>query len=346
MKKPLLIIFGVVVGLVTGELLVRLSGTRPAYTEDNTNSLNIEPKIFFIGDSILGWKMIEGNYNFLFNDIFLFSCTNTPEGYRITSMDTPKIDCDTSIYLYGCSYTYGFGVADTASYPYQLQNLYANYEVKNRAVPGYGLCQMFLTLKNDVETGHKPTVAVFNYAHFQNERTPLSRAWSERIKYRFNIGISKGALEDYNYPYIDMDNNELTFKNVKFTQIPGDFPLRTYFAMVNLINNTYTQSHDKKALTIIEGANQLLAKHIYDYCQANGIKLLFVGIDKKSTELVENLSKYTNASTLMFNIDISKPGNNCAPYDSKHPSPKVHSEYAYLVKDYLDKYILSNREMP
>lgn len=329
MKRTGLLLLSLIVALFVAEAALRLLGFTPAHIGENNTGIRVEPDSFCVIDNTLGWRLGNGCYTtYLHNTAILYHCTDSLGNRQVLeythTIDTPV----TKLYLYGCSYTFGQSVSDTNNLAYYIQQASTHIQVVNKGVPGFGLTQMFLSLKQDVEHGRKPQVAVFNYAAFQDGRTPLNKAWARSFKYATELSYGKEFV-DFKYPYSTLNNsNTIEIKYMPWNEMPTDFPLRAYSALSNLVNTNIDNYNEKSNAEGYKKTSMRLALAIADYCNKNNIKLVFGGFDSGSKQILEVMSKQANVKTLYYDVDISLPGNNCAPFDPFHPSPKVQLIYA------------------
>lgn len=74
-----------------------------------------------------------------------------------------------TIIAVGDSFTYGHGVKNSEAYPYVLENFFRKngdkVVVHNAGVPGYGLDQEFLYIKDDLLKRFKPSALIWNINH-------------------------------------------------------------------------------------------------------------------------------------------------------------------------------------
>lgn len=101
---------------------------------------------------------------------------------------TPKAQQNraaTSLVMYGCSFTYGTGLADTETYPALLQSALPEVCVTNKGVGGHGSVQALLRFRSDILAGNVD-IAVFgiisdhryrNFPHPYRMKSHLSPDW-------------------------------------------------------------------------------------------------------------------------------------------------------------------------
>jgi hypothetical protein len=292
--------------------------------------LVLKPDSFFVKDDVLGWRMGAGQFSFIINNNLVYQASINHYHERITKLSgktsLAQTDSTESIFLYGCSYTFGQSVADTCNFPYYLQLLMPEYDVHNKAVPAYGLTQMYLSLQQDVQSGNQPDIAIFNYADFHDERTALSRSWIRR--FRHNMIKSGPDNLKINYPFAKVINDDsVVIKYAQWKQWPRDFLLRSHLSTMNLVNSSLDNWHDKKHSKEYSKTTLLLAKEIIRFCDEHEIRVLFYGLNKDSEKTLSQLSNL-NVPVMITNVDSRQAGFNCAPQDPLHPNERAHRLYS------------------
>ena len=121
------------------EATLHLLGYLPAHVDERKSLMVFTPDSFLAKDDVLGWRLGRGEFEAFSNNIFVSKSTVGPEGSRITSngTGTPPPKPGKKIYLFGCSFTFGSSVSDSGNYPYYLQALLPDHDVRNMGVPAY-----------------------------------------------------------------------------------------------------------------------------------------------------------------------------------------------------------------
>lgn len=87
--------------------------------------------------------------------------TTDSEGRRITAPASST--AETTVSLYGCSNTFGWGLDDEATYPWLIQADRPDLRILNYGVSGYSLYQMLLRMERTIERD-KPAVVVLGFS--------------------------------------------------------------------------------------------------------------------------------------------------------------------------------------
>ena len=296
--------------------------------------IHSEPKQCILPDTLLGFQLNEGTYLVNINQELQFTASHDSLNNRLT----PKINkYNKTIELHGCSYTYGFGIDDSLSYAYQLQQKLENTKVLNKAVLGYGNVQSYLLLEQAINQGKKPDIAVINYASFHDDRNVLTPNYRKDLKNGFANAdpIMRSRYQELRYPYIVSQNNQVEIKWENWNSIYQNWPKRESSALINVlqtISDRFTSSHfEKEKLT-----NQLFLK-FKTLCKTNNIRLIIAGItpNKRTKELI-NFCKLNQIEAIDISVDLFDVAFNNLPYDT-HPNEKAHQIFAKKLANYLNK---------
>ena len=120
-----------------------------------------------VPDSTLGWtlaKNITTTNSFIIPRKKLkldYTVTTDAEARRITSIDDNSDK--PAISFYGCSHTFGWGLDDESTYPWQVQADFPGHAVLNYGVSGYSLYQILLRMEHTIEHD-KPEVVVLGFS--------------------------------------------------------------------------------------------------------------------------------------------------------------------------------------
>ncbi len=182
--------FGVVVSLLTAELVLYISGYPNNYVQPEYLPGATEP------DPVLGWKHRPGSYVFQDpqNSSRIFHVTYLQDGSRVTS-NFPRGSMP-KILLLGCSFVEGFGLDDKETFAWKLQEMLPDKQIRNFGAGGYGTSQSLLLEKEYLTRNPEisPELIVYGFADFhlaRNVRNPaFQRYWN-----------SPGV-----FPYCDMNS--------------------------------------------------------------------------------------------------------------------------------------------
>jgi len=303
-------------------------------------SLESNPKNCILPDTVLGFRPNAGHFQVKLNHDFTFETTHNANFQRICP-DT--IQADYQIQLYGCSYTYGFGVDDQFTTACQLQSLLgSSVEVSNLSVLGYGTVQAYLLLQEMVKQGKQPDLAIFHYASFHDDRNVLTPNYRKDLKNGF-ANTESGMQAQYQslqFPYIHFQADTLQLKWEKWADIYKNWPLREHSALVNLLQtiaDRYDWSHREKRLL-----TKLLLLELKQFCEKYNIELVIAGItDNLSTKELLAFCKLNKITAVDISIDLMSNQFNNFPHDS-HPNAQAHHFFAKKLASFIKSKILNS----
>ena len=322
------------IALVIVEIILWIVGYRPYYVTEFEIKSN--PEYCLIPDSKYGFALQPGQFDITLNKALQFNATHLSDSTRATQLIERNTKPALSISFFGCSYTYGWGVSDSATYPFQIQKSFPHLTVRNYGVPGYGTIQSLLQLQELARQGKSPDIAIINYAHFHNERNALTRSWKMHLKHGFeqsNPAMAKN-FGTAAMPFADLDaSGNLMVSKMNQNEIYTDWPGRTLSPSINRIQTTIDRVSDFFVPDV--NITKALFLEIKKVCDETNTKLLVCGItDGEGAEEMLRSLKSEGIKTLDISVDLSDPKYNNQPYDS-HPNALAHSIYAKRVEEFL-----------
>jgi hypothetical protein len=310
--------------IATAETALRLKGYEPWHGAEV--AVKVEPGgKFYQPHPTLGYTHIPGRYTVFFWDTS-FAATHLPNTLRVTHPIESYNESQRKeeVWIFGCSFTHGWGLQDNETYPWLLQQQFPSYEIVNFGVGGYGsihsLIQFREALKNKT-----PRVAVLAYANFHDERNTFSRQRRKWVVTGRNLGPVAQPYARLNGP----GNLQYGFAAVEYTE----FPLMRYSALVNFIENKYNErevrlvhSHEVSEALVLEMA-KIAGEH--------KVKFIVAGIFA-SAETREML-KFAQAHAIPsvdISVDLKVPENRLV---DEHPSAVANQKFAEKLKEALIK---------
>lgn len=322
------------------EALLWIAGFRPYRITDF--SISSVPENCLIADDDLGITLNPGHFEVTMNGALTYEVTHSKDFIRTYSTnlyDSSKKD----LAIFGCSYTYGIGENDDDVLAALLNDQLDEFNVISFAVPSYGNVQGYIQLKELVDKGEKPDLALFNFADFHIDRNVLSPQYRLHlgIAYKRAMGDDKANMSQANFPYVRLLNDQLVFKKENWSTLYQDFPGRGWSALVNAIQTT-SESIKTKNLKPID-ATVALFQLIQSYCDQNDIELIVTGItDQDITREILTELNSKGLSTLYMGLPTHKKEYNHLPHDT-HPNAKAHEYYAEKINSYLQNLQIARR---
>ena len=320
------------------EFVLRKRGVQPF--KPSLHNVIYEPEFIYAPSHRLGYKLKPGSFTFMMCnlDSMVFQPTHDSNAHRITrpSGNGQKPDRSSVVMVFGGSLTYGFGVADSLTYPYLLQQTFPNVDVQNRAVPGYAGVHAIIMLQMVIEEGNIPSVALLNYSHYQDETNTLPRKSRESIT-RFSNVDNAQFMGRSNFPYAAFnEEGDLEIDHIPFGSFYTEWPLRRNLAFVNFLEMKYNEI--EHGFYDHHGLTQAVIMAIKNLCTEHGIKLVVVGISE--ADLTRKMLEFcTNNAILNVDISMNLYDNEelmIHPRDG-HPNAKAHGIYAKRMSAFLKK---------
>jgi hypothetical protein len=143
-------------------------------------------------DSELGWTAREGTFDLVWPGLrdSPQRTTDWSHGRRATSPHEPQDTAGRNrVMFFGDSYVQGYGLADSETFPWIVQQRHPDLAVSNFGVGDYGTYQSYLAMKRNVRG---PATVYYMLNAFQEGRNVGSREW---------LRIYKSAPQDWFYPY-------------------------------------------------------------------------------------------------------------------------------------------------
>jgi hypothetical protein len=184
------LIFPIFLSATSAEIVLRVAGYKPWQIENV--DVAVEPKgNFFTKDSELGYKHLPGKFKVTLNGNYSFNATHLNNSLRITHpLNTyNQSSKKPEIWIFGCSFTYGWSLNDSETYAWLLQEKLPKYEIVNFGVNGYGTLHSLIQFKEALKQANKPKIAVIAYAGFHDRRNTLLRARRKQMAAWNKLGI-------------------------------------------------------------------------------------------------------------------------------------------------------------
>jgi len=329
-KNVLILSLSVLLSLSLAEVAVRKMGIKPRIPAKE--KIQITPGNHLVKiDPLRGYTTIAGQYQATLPDGYTFTMTNIKDGERITHPlgDYENKNQKPEIWIFGCSFTFGWSLNDQETYAWLLQKDFPDYEVVNFGIVGYGTLQSFIDFQEALKTHPKPAVVIYAYASFHDERNTFL------LKRRQAVG-SANELGAFRQPFARMDKTgSLIYSETDPTY--HEFPLVRQSALARLIEDKINDTEDQVVHS--RAVTEKLIENFSDIAKKNGIPFVVAGIDSESTETLEFL-KHSGIKTVDISVDLTKKENRNWPHDS-HPNAAANQEYAEKLKAFL-KAVIKN----
>jgi len=326
--KFTILIVSLLISLGFAEVVVRQAGYQPRILR-SVGDQKIEPGgRLHANHSILGYTHLPGAYTVTFQDVYTVHNTHLDNTLRITHpLDSYDYKFNKEeIWIFGGSFTYGWSIDDTETFPWLIQERFPSYEVVNFGVGGYGTVHSFLQFQEAIKIHKKPQIVIVAYADFHDERNAFLRSWRKRmLSYD-----SPFYLKTYPYARLDAQGNIVYHtEDIEYNPLP----LMEHSAFINLMDEAYITIEDYfiDTQTITKG----VVKDFATSAQNKEITFILAGIVPEAQPMLAYIQTQ-NIMVVDMSIDLDIPGNQNLPYDS-HPSAIAHQQYAEKLILFLEK---------
>lgn len=305
--------------LIGFEWILRNAGVKPSKAKSTKSKITPEGT-FYKEHSVLGFVHQEGNYHLNINDgDFVFSAKHDSDGHRVTKLENSPVDIDQEypeIWIFGCSFIYGWLVEDHETFPWLLQTQLTNYKITNFAISGYGTLQSYLQFQQALKSGRHPDIAMIFYgSKLHDPRNAFTRS-------RKKAFTRLDRISPFKVPAGRLDQNgnlDVKYDRIKYRGLP----LISQSAFTNYMDDKLNKYLDGK-LNSFKVSKKILA-NFNQLCQKNNITFVVGGIlQDKSTRIMLDYCKKLGAKTVDISVDRSP--EHVHDYDF-HPSPLAHQKY-------------------
>jgi len=310
------ILFLVVLALATGEIFLRLTG-RSGWAEPN-KTIEVEPGgSFFRPHPVLGYAGQPGTLQVTLQDSLHFTVSHNEQGYRLTQPPLDSADTRPQIWIFGCSFTHGYGVEDNEAYPWLFQERFPQYQVRNFAMTGYGTYHSLLQLQSLLENEAPPAVVMLAYGAFHDQRNVNSRYWKKAL-------AGQEVAKDIQYPFMrynEADSLVAYLERPDYTPWTG----QRWSALVHFLEKQ-SNGAEEQELRSGEVTREMIGE-MGALCQEKGIEMALLGIFKNpGTEQV--LKEFEGKMRVLdISVDTEDPSLRILP-DDGHPNAEGHRQMA------------------
>jgi len=323
------LIFPIFLSATSAEIVLRVAGYKPWHIQNV--DIAVEPKgKFFTKDSELGYKHFPGKFKVTLNGNYSVNATHLNNSLRITHpLNTyNQFSQKPEIWIFGCSFTYGWLLNDNETYPWLLQEKLPKYEIVNFGVNGYGTLHSLIQFKEALKQANKPKIAVIAYAGFHNRRNTLLRARRKELVDWNKLGILFQPDARLN------GENNFTYSMAKLEY--REFPLMRVSALSHFLEIIYNKFFEENYYRSHE-VSKAIIEEFNRVAEANGVKLVVAGINVGSARMLRELSQ-EGIATADISVDLKIPANNL-PHDG-HPSAIANRQYAEKLEGSLQDTVL------
>jgi hypothetical protein len=312
-------------GLV--EVVVRVRGHAPARTSGQV-IVSVEPGPRLLEpDPLLGWRNAPGAHLVTYASGYQYATSHTHSGTRITRdpLQEHRYRGRPRLEIHGCSFAYGWSVADADTFPWHVQEALPGRDVVNFGVGGHGTVQTWLRLRESLGRGAAPALVVVTYGSLHDERNVLTRRFRKAVvPYSETTAGLQAPRARWSDGQLLVSREALSYERP---------PLATHSALVELLDEGYCRW--QRAGLEERGVTRALLLDIAARCQAVQVPLVIAGIghDEATRSMLRELAS-AGVRTVDVSVDLALPENSLLPVDW-HPSPAAQAAYARKLLAYL-----------
>jgi hypothetical protein len=319
-----ILVFGVLVSASEG--IVRLAGFKAFRV--NSPSIEVNPGgKWFMKHPTLGYSQIPGKFIVTLGSRYSFNVTHLPNTLRITHPIDGYLNKDKQkeeIWIFGCSFTHGWGLNDEETYPWLLQERFPEYEIVNFGVGGYGTIHSLIQFQEALEV-KTPKLAVLAYASFHDKRNTFMRNRKKQVQLTKQLG-------PVFQPYALLDSQgrlQYSFADVEYRE----FPLMRYSALVHFIENLYNDYEEIRYRS--HAVSEALVAEMEELAKKRGVKFVVAGINERpETSEMLAFAQSHGISNVNISVDLDVNENTLKPHD-EHPSATANKKYADKLETFL-----------
>lgn len=340
-KNSLLFIVSTVLALLSVEFILRAGGYRP-WRPAKLNVV-VEPRgEMYTSHPTLGYTHLPGTFKVILPTSFSFKVTHSSDGLRATHpVSTNHVEhSKDEIWIFGCSFTYGWTLNDKETYPWLLQKNLPDYEVINFGVNGFGTVHSFLQFREALEKRKKPKLVIITYASFHDPRNTLVRIRNKGLVLHGAV-LESSKLHRLVQPYARLNGNGEPIYSMSTAEF-NEFPFMRQSAFMHALEKVYNSVEVRRCRS--HEVSKAIIKEFSDLCKKKGIDHIVAGIfrDALTTDVLE-YSRGEGIPTTDISVDLNKRKNRNLPHDS-HPSAIANKTYARKIKSFLDSKFLRSSQ--
>lgn len=283
---------------------------------------SVTPSEFVGPDKALGYTLNDGTFHFENACGLRFSATHRL-GKRVVT--TPKNDTLPEVWILGDSYGYGYGVDDTCTYAYYLQQVMPQYSIVNLSGPGYSAVANFLQLEALLTTKgkvNKPTVVIFQCSEYDKGRIILSPRMLDAYRSEMQ--------EVVKLPYVFNSSAGLT---IDYKKLPDRNSLITNSLLASTVHKIVLVKMSEGVEQNSDSVVVALYHRVAQLCKEHEVSLLMLSLHS-SRGFETRIQETVLGNFLNPRIDTLSVDHTLLPLDN-HLSPKGHAYLARALRNSL-----------
>lgn len=280
----------------------------------------------FLADPLTGYRHHPGQYEVTIGGL-QFNMTHDAQGRRLTAPGERNMAGERpEIWIFGGSFTHGWGVNDDQTFPWLLQESLPQYRMVNYGVSGYGTLLSLLQLRREISAGSKPAKVVLAYLYFHDQRNVFSRERRKTISGINHLGPLSQPRVEFG-PEGSLINSGMA--EVSYLGLPGI----QYSAAVNLLDDAINRL--ERILLREREVTLALFREFDKLADEQGFDLVVAGLspDRDTQAMLRRLDE-EGVTTINAPLEFWDPRFNNLPWDS-HPNAAGQRKYAVQISSQL-----------
>ena len=326
-KNALILCVSLAFSLSIAEVALRAFGYKPWQPQPLDVSVQPGGKLFRV-DPVLGYTNLPGQFTMTQATGYTWTATHGPDTLRITEPATSdtRNDSREEIWIFGCSYTYGWSLNDDETYPWLLQEKLPERRIVNFGVGGYGTINSLLQFREALKKEKTPTLIIVTYGPFHDARNTRLRKMG---KANFSHSQTFGSRWR---PYARLTGGSQL--RIDFSELEyREFPLMRQSALIHLLENAYNDIEEDYFNS--RDVSRHLLGEFATLAKKNNIRFIVAGIEEDSAGMLKDLAR-EGITTVDISVNLSIKGNRNVPHDG-HPSFKAHQAYSLRLFEFLNE---------
>ena len=328
-QRAALVAASTVVALVLAEGGLRLAGFQPWQAE--TAPPHVEPGgSLFVPHATRGYALRPGRYTVTLPSGLVFRAHHTEHARATSAADTSAAGGPT-IWIFGCSWTYGWALDDAETFAWQLQERLPAHRVVNFGVPGYSNVQSLFHAREALAQLPPPDVLVLAYASFHDARNTFARSRRKLLSHGPSLAAARvprariGEAAPLRYAHVPLGYESL--------------PLITRSALANLIDDA-ANALEERALQSREVSRRVVTTFAEE-ARRHGARFVLAGLtDDPTTAAMLAFAAEQGLPAVDVSVDLRQPGFVMPYYP--HPSGRANARYAAALADFLAPYLAAD----
>lgn len=327
----ILLVVGLLIALLLGEGLVRVSGHKPWQAIQRFDGIPTMTQ----PDSQLGWTNRPGQYKMsAVPGMPAVDVTLGPDGSRQSGTRSDAgHHGNFPIWFAGCSLTYGWGVGDDKTFAAVTGRSLAEkglrgMQTKNLGVAGYGTLQTWMLVERQLMTAPPPKVVVYGYFSGHAERNLALPSFTRVL----DQAASQQAWVKMPYARQSTDETIQLFPPQRYRRWLG----AEYSALINLAQETFDRVTQRSLEPTKSMVTMSLLKNLSRDVKARGSEFVVAILHLSDDDSAFRDSLQTHGIRYIDLTDMGFPGPETIIVGDGHPNEMMHARWGERLGMFLE----------